>query len=655
MPRPASLMIGILLLAAPAYAQDRTAEIDRIFSFVKPDAPGCVVGVAQHGNRVATRAYGLADVERRTPLGTGSVFDIGSTQKQFVAAAVLLLAEEGRLSLADDVHKHLPELPQYGHTVTVDHLLTHTGGLRDWTGLLPLAEEGQDALGLILRQRGLNFTPGEQWSYSNSGYVLLREIVARVSGMPFPEFLRRRVFEPLGMKSSAYVADALQGNGDVALAYEREGPTFRRHMRLGANRGGGALLSTVGDLLLWNEALSTGRLGPFVTTRLQQTARLRNGRKLNYARGLIVQPDPAGTVVWHSGGAAGYSTWLGRLPDHGLSLAVLCNVEPISATSLASQVADLFLPPDRGIAGARERAAEDAGAAGADVSARAGLFFEERTGEPLRLVVNGERLQVAGGPSLVAFTADRFRSPRASLFFRSQDEFELRFLSPDRLELRSMEGQVTHYRRAQPWTPPVAELRAIDGRYRSEDVSTVFELVPGEGRLVMRFESTPEKAVELTPVDRDTYMRNLMVVRLLRDGSGRVIGFEYSNPVARGLRFSRLGERTRSAASIAPATPAPATSAPAGSRSAVLQLEALTGVYELAPGRSISITLEGGQLHGEPTGNPKRPLRHLSGATFGVGEVDSTMTGTFTLGPDGRASALVLRQNGRERTLRRVQ
>ena len=210
MSRRASHLIAALLLGTPAYAQDGTAGVDSIFSFATPETPGCAVGVSQRGKVVVDRAYGLANVERRVPMSPGSRFDVGSAQKQFTAAAVLLLAEEGRLSLSDDVREHLPQLPDYGHVVTVDHLITHTAGIRDWTGMLPMAPEGTDVVTLIQRQRGLNFVPGEEWSYSSSGFELAKAIVARVSGMPFAEFTRRRLFEPLGMKSTAYVPDILQ-------------------------------------------------------------------------------------------------------------------------------------------------------------------------------------------------------------------------------------------------------------------------------------------------------------------------------------------------------------------------------------------------------------------------------------------------------------
>src|SRR5687767_13379561 len=194
-----SFAVAALLVGTPAYAQDKTGEIDKIFGWATPATPGCAVAVSQHGKPVVNRAYGSADLERDVALSPNSVFDIASVRKQFVAAAVLLLAEDGRLSLADDVRKHFPELPDYGHKVTVDHLLTHTSGIRDWTGLRALTGGNvDDVVRLILRQRGLNFAPGDEWSYSNSGYVLLTDLVARASGMSFPDFTRKRMFEPLG-------------------------------------------------------------------------------------------------------------------------------------------------------------------------------------------------------------------------------------------------------------------------------------------------------------------------------------------------------------------------------------------------------------------------------------------------------------------------
>ena len=535
-----AFVVTTLLVGTPAYAQDKTSEIDKIFGWATPATPGCAVAVSQRGKPVVNRAYGSADLERDVPLSPSSIFDIGSVRKQFVAAAVLLLVEDGKLSLSDDIRKHFPELPDYGHKVTLDHMLTHTSGIRDWQGLRSLVGGNvDDVVSLTLRQRGLNFAPGEEWSYSNSAYVLLTDLVARASGMSFPDFTRKRLFEPLGMKATVSPGDLRDVIKNRALGYVKESKGWRVGMYVGNERGsgGGAILSTAADLVIWNDALTGGRLGAFVTGKLQEQARLNNGRKLRYARGLFVDSYPGGTQVSHSGSAAGYSAWLGRLPAEGLSVAVLCNEDAASATALARRVADQFLPP--------APAAPAVGAVtGLELNSKAGLFISESTGELLRLIVNKDELRIPGArAALIPVTKDRFRNPPGDLNFRSQDEFELNFLSQDELELKSMEGQTTRYRRARPFAPTADDLQAFAGRYESDEVGSVFKVVAGQGSLVFHREGSGGKGSELRPIFRDTFQIGPVTVRFVRDSAGKVLAFDYSNPLIRSVRFTRLSDR----------------------------------------------------------------------------------------------------------------
>jgi len=342
--RSPSFLVAALLLGAPAHAQEAAARLDHLFGWITPGMPGCAIAVSRNGAVLVNRAYGLANLETGTPIGPSTMFDIGSVQKQFDAAAALLLVDEGRLSLSADIREYLPELPDYGRPITLDHLMTHTSGVRDWLALMNFNQGDEDALTLILRQRGLNFAPGEQWAYSNSNYVLVKEIVARVSGMPFAEFARSRLFEPLGMRNTMYAAD-IRAAENGARAYEREGDVWKPAMLLGDERGGGAILSTVGDLLIWNEALTSGRLGAFVTGKLQEPARLNDGRVLDYARGLSVEATPYGRAVMHGGSARAFKALLVRLPDQGLSFALLCNAgEEMERHLEDRRIADLFLP-----------------------------------------------------------------------------------------------------------------------------------------------------------------------------------------------------------------------------------------------------------------------------------------------------------------------
>lgn len=538
-------VVAALLIALPVEVQDKGTEIDRLFSWTSPRSPGCSVAVSKDGKEVVSRAYGMADLEHDVPIAADTIFDAASVVKQFVAASTLLLVEEGRLSLTSDIRAYLPELPDYGHAITLDHLMTHTSGVRDWTGLGPLTGRQVDALEVTLRQRGLNFTPGEEWAYSNGGYVLLKEIVARTSGMTFAEFTRTRLFEPLAMTRTAYVADLRAVLKKRALAYEKSGSGWRLDIHLDNDRGGGgALFSTPGDLLLWNDALASGRLGAFVTQKLQEPARLNNGRTLGYARGLFLDRNRGGAVQWHSGGSAGYGTFLARFPEQQLSVATMCNAgDAATGGAYARRIVELFVP-------GTGRAMDDVPSApsspattsleAADVKSRTGLFFSEHDGQPLRLGTEAGKLRVVGGPVLEALADDRFRNPRGSLRFMSGDEFELRFLSPDAIALTSMEGKATRFRRARSYGPSADDLNTFAGRYQNDENRAVFDVTPGQGGLTVRVSWNLAQAYEFRPVDPDAFQMGGMILRFRRDQAGRPMALEYSNPLVRNIRFTRM-------------------------------------------------------------------------------------------------------------------
>jgi Beta-lactamase len=380
--------------------------------------------------------------------------------------------------------------------------------------------------------------------------VLLKEILARTSGMSFSDFTRKRLFVPLGMKTTTYLADMRDVVKNRALAYEKAGNGWKLDIKLGNDRGGGgALLSTASDLIIWNEALTSARLGKFVTEKIQEPATLSDGRKLGYAPGLFLDTNRGGKVVWHAGGPAGYKSLLSRFPEQGLSIAILCNAGETAdrtVTMFGRRIFDLLVPAP-GAAGATTSApAASAGPSsveGLDVKSKAGLFFSERTDEPLRLGVDNGRLRIQGGPPLVAVTKDRFRNPRGDLYFMSQDEFELNFLSPDEFELKSMEGKTTRYRRAQPYASTPTDLKDFEGRYENDEIGSVFQMVPAKDGLMIRLNDSPDKALEFKPVDRDIFQFSRVTVRFRRDKAGKVVALDYSNPVLRNIKFTRLSDR----------------------------------------------------------------------------------------------------------------
>jgi CubicO group peptidase (beta-lactamase class C family) len=516
------------------FAQDKSAEVDKLLAFASATSPGVVVAVFENGTLSYHKAVGFADIEKLKPLELGSVFDIGSARKQFVAAAILLLVEDKKLSLSDDVHTFFPKLPDYGKKITVDHLLTHTSGIRDWTGMQGLAGDNPDAMTLIMRQKKLNFLPGEEWSYSNSGYVLLAEIVGKVSGIPFAQFLSERIFAPLGMKSSSYVMDLRSEIAGRAIGYRKDQTGFVKHMLLDNDRGGaGALFSTASDLILWNNALTSGTLGKVATQRLMEHTKLNNGRVLDYGRGLVLE----GNLIWHSGGAAGYHSWIGRVPERGLSVAVLCNSDIVAASALAEKILTIYAP------GAGRKKGEDGapptltGEALSDAKNYAGLFVSD-SGEILRLAVDRDRFRVAGGPGLVEVSKGKFRRWGSSVFFMSQDAFTLEFVSASQLSLLTMEGNLISYKKALNYAPSAEQLADFVGSFSSSEVGASFDFSAGEGVLIGKSGDKGE-AITFKPIFKDAFQVAGIVVRFVRNTEGKVVSLKFSNPVVRDITFMR--------------------------------------------------------------------------------------------------------------------
>jgi CubicO group peptidase (beta-lactamase class C family) len=340
--------------AAPAMAQPHVSEksVDAIFSKWNNTTPGCAVGVAVRGKPVLVKAYGMADLEHDVPNTPGTIFESGSLSKQFTAMAIMLLAQDGRLSLDDQVRKYIPELPDYGVPLTIRHMLTHTSGLRDWGSVAAIAGAPRTTreythahvLDIVSRQKALNFAPGTEWSYSNTGFNLSAIIVDRVSGMSFAEFSKRRIFTPLGLTHTSWRDDHQRIVKGRAIAYSTTSGGYQIEMPFENVHGNGGLLTTVGDLLKWNENYVHPHVGDAALVAEQQKAgKYSDGRDLEYGLGLFVRPLDGVKNIWHSGSTAGYRAHLNRFPDSNTSVAVLCNGSDGNATNAANDVSRLYL------------------------------------------------------------------------------------------------------------------------------------------------------------------------------------------------------------------------------------------------------------------------------------------------------------------------
>jgi CubicO group peptidase (beta-lactamase class C family) len=346
------------------------AEIDRVFADLdRPDSPGCALAVVREGKVAYERGYGLANLEHHVAITPHTVFDIGSTSKQFTAAAIHLLAAEGRLSLDDDVRRWVTELPAYDTgPITIRHLLHHTSGLRDYLELMELTgarfedvSTDDDALSLLARQKAANFAPGAEWLYSNSGFFLLSIVVKRASGRSLREFAAERIFAPLGMRETHFHDDHTMVVPNRATGYERaKAGGFTIDMSNFEQTGDGSVYTTVEDLVRWDRNFYDPIVGgrPLIDGLLRPGV-LRSREPLKYASGLNIDAYRGLTTVSHGGSWAGYRAELLRFPEQRLSVICLCNVSDARPSRRARQVAELFLADRMGPAAAPSAAAGD--------------------------------------------------------------------------------------------------------------------------------------------------------------------------------------------------------------------------------------------------------------------------------------------------------
>ena len=330
------------------------ARIDALFAeWSKPDSPGCAVGVVRAGKIVVARSYGMADLEHDIPITPRTVFYIGSVGKQFTAYAVVRLAQQRRISLDDEVRKYVPELHDFGGPVTIRQLIHHTSGLRDFFELLSLSgmREGdlvtqKDILGMIFKQRELNFPPGERFLYSNSNYALLATIVERVTGESFRDGMARNVFAPLGMNDTQVCSDHQRIVKNRAWSYRSDSANkgmFKTVVFPYSGYGAGGIYSTVEDLARWVSNFTKPRPGDERTiSQMVEPGRLNSGQAITYAFALSVDEYRGHKRVGHSGALAGYRAYLGFFPDHDLGVIVLSNLASFPPGK-AMELADLFL------------------------------------------------------------------------------------------------------------------------------------------------------------------------------------------------------------------------------------------------------------------------------------------------------------------------
>jgi len=433
--------------------QKLEAAVDEVFQdLTVAGSPGCALGVYRGGQIIYEKGYGLANVEENVPISPKSVFDIGSTSKQFTATSILLLEKAGKLSVEDDIHKYIPELPDYGKKITILNLLNHTSGLRDYLALFDIAgvngdsvTTDDDAMALITRQKGLNFAPGSEYLYSNTGFFLMSVIVQRVSGKTLREFAAENIFSPLQMNHTQYRDNHRSIVPERAMAYDENEKKdgFTLDVSYFEQTGDGAVHTTVEDLLKWDENFYSGQVGgKILLAELQETAKLNDGKRLNYAKGLVVSDYRGLRMVSHGGSWGGYRAQLMRFPEQHFSVATLCNLGSSDPTRRATQVADVYLNSVMKPKTVKSAEADDEApkkeavkiqVTKEDLVPYAGDYWSEETGVTYRLAVKDGALKVVavldkiGIPRANNFAREDFRPTANDVFTVGEDGMTVKF------------------------------------------------------------------------------------------------------------------------------------------------------------------------------------------------------------------------------------
>ena len=509
-----------LLLAAlplPLTGQlpsDAAMRVDEVFArWNSNTSAGCAVGVTLDGLTVLERAYGMADLEHDIANTPETIFEGGSVSKQFTAAAIVLLVLDGKLSLDDDVRTYVPEVPNYGPTITLHHMLTHTSGLRDWGSVASISGWGREqrshthdhVLDIVSRQSSPHFVPGHQYSYSNTGYNLLAIVVARVSGMSFADFSRQRIFEPLGLKSTQWRDDYRRIVKGRSTAYDaQQDGTWAINRPIEFVHGNGGILTTVRDLGIWNQALTEERFGSDFTRMMSRRGVLNDGSRIVYAGGLQFRNFMGVPSITHTGSTAGYRAFLGRYPEQGLSVAMLCNASNAPTGGNGTRIARIFL-------GDAVRApATPAGVQLAEGILRsfAGLYRDPVTGLTRSLrVQNGELRD--GNATLIPISETRFQLGAQERYY----VFETTGATRPSFRIDSWEYSDQLYEPVDAWRPTSSELAQYAGTYSSYDAETTYIVSVEAGRL--QIWQRPGSTQALTPIYAGAF----------RLGGGRVMRF----------------------------------------------------------------------------------------------------------------------------------
>ncbi|MGA7473018.1 MAG: serine hydrolase domain-containing protein [Candidatus Sulfotelmatobacter sp.] len=562
MRRVALTMLGLcLLVAADSSAQEElTDKVDRVFAeWNTTSSPGCALAVVKDDHVVYEHGYGMANLELGIAITPQSVFDIGSVSKQITAMAILLLAQEHRLSLDDDIRKYLPEMPDYGSTITIRHMLHHTSGLRNYDDLfdlqgIPEADltTDRDAMELILRQKGVNFRAGEEFLYSDTNYFLMSQIVKRVTGQTLRQFAQDRIFGPLQMTSTHFHDDHTMIVPRRATGYApHKGGGFEIDMSNFEQLGDGSVMTTVEDLFKWDQNFDHPLVGGADAIRqLTTPGTLNNGQTIPYAMGIFLDHYRGLNWIHHSGEWVGYRAALSRFPDQHFSTLVLCNcVGSMSPMTMAQRVADVYLAEEFARAENGPSPKTSPNVPLTELKQYVGTYWSQKNGAFRKFVLRDDKLiMVAPGMTydLLPLGGGQFEALEADIEHKDRYIFHA-VKNGSNFQLEAVEGGVpVSYEAVRPGLES-SHLADYAGSYANDELRATWTLVVEKGKLVRQQWMTEDEEIE--PAFPDGFIGDISEGQFLmhfnRDSNGRVTSFDVATDMVRPMRFFRMADRAQ--------------------------------------------------------------------------------------------------------------
>ena len=529
-------------------------QVDEIFaSWDSKDSPGAAVAVVQNGAIVYKKAYGMANLEYDIPNSPSTVFHIASVSKQFTAFSILLLEKAGKLSLDDDIRKYLPEVPDFGKTITLRHLATHTSGMRDQWNLLAMAGWRLDdvitkehVLKLVSKQKALNFNPGEEFVYCNTGFTLLAEVVARVSGQSFAEFTQAKIFSPLKMKSTLFYDDHEKIVKNRAYSYH-ENNGYKKSVLSYANVGATSLFTTAEDLSLWALNFGNPVVGDTSLIRkLNTLAVLNNGKTFGGALGQFVGQYKGLNEIQHGGADAGYRSFLTRFPDEKFSVVVLSNAAEFNSGDMAHKVVDVYLKDKIKTEPVVEVKKEESPKTPSVSLDQATLDtyigdFELQPGFNISITTNNGQLsgQATGQPAFAL-------KPLSNTEFKVEGvDAKVEFVPNGGDQVNTLKlhqgGRIMDAQRVKGFDKNAVNLAEFSGSFYSEELSTTYEFVVAGAKLMAKHSRHSD--FELQPVKKDMFSGQVWFfgqVEFVRDASNGITGCKVTNGRVRNLYFKKL-------------------------------------------------------------------------------------------------------------------